>query len=140
MSYMAGQALLRDLVATNSLFSGISGIATEGDLKPLDSGLDQMVALFPSAVPQYDLAGLRRQIMWQCILELYVKFSGDETYNTFGTTRDSLISTIEDDRCMSGTYWVTGLSSGDMMEVRDEQGGGPFFLMQQIMIDIRENI
>jgi hypothetical protein len=139
MSYMTAQGKLKTLLLTNSNFS--AGDVTEGDLRVLDVGRDNLAVLFPGSVPEYNLASMRRSRAWEGVIELYKRFSDDTTYSNFGTLRDSVFLTIEESNCLDETYFITSiLAEGDVVEITDTSGGGPYYVMQMIRVIIEEQI
>lgn len=139
-AYMTAQGLLKTLILTAGA-TFVSGSVTEGDYRVLDSGKTNMVVLIPGSVPSIDTAGMVREQTWECIADVFTKFVDDTSYSTFGTVRDTLISTIDAAPCLSATYFVTAISSdGEARDVFDTQGGGPYFVTQRLRITIQENV
>ena len=139
-AYMTAQGLLKTLILTaTSTFA--AGSVTEGDYRVLDSGVTNSVVLLPGSVPNIDTAGMTREQNWECIADVFTKFVDDTSYSTFGTVRDTLISTIDAAPCLSATYFVMGISSdGEARDVEDIQGSGPYFVTQRLRIAIQENV
>lgn len=138
MSYMTAQGLLKTLLLTCPSF-GVSDV-TEGDLRIQDTGSTNLCILFPGNLIEYDTAGMIHEHTWEAFADLFTKFVDDTSYNTFGALRDAVIATIDADPSLSETYFVTAIrGDGDPYEVRDETGGGPYFIGQRLRITIRED-
>ena len=140
MSYMGAQTLLKTRLLTLSSYFGSSDVA-EGDLRILDNGNTNHIVLFPGGVPVFDTAIMQRSVAWEGVLDLFTKFVDDTSYNTFGTLRDAVIANLDASPCLDATYWVISITSdGDPEEVYDKQGGGPFFVWQQLRLTITEQV
>jgi len=71
----------------------------------------------------------------------YTRFVDDTSYATFGTVRDSLITTIAAAPCLSASYFLTSIvSEEDPNDVFDQQGAGPFFVRQIMRFTIEEQV
>lgn len=139
MSYMTAQALLKTLLLTNSNFG--ANDVTEADLRILDRGITNGAVLFPAGLPTFDLAGMVREHEYEALIDLYVKFTGDDAYNALGTLRDSVIATLDTAKCLGDTYFMMALASdGDPIEVFDSQNRGPFFIWQRLRLTINEQV
>ena len=139
--YMTAQGLLKTLLLTCASF-GASDV-TEGDFRVLDSGSTNTAVLLPGAIPNFDIAGLVRQVEYEAIMDLFTRFVDDTTYNTFGTLRDAVISTLNTGSApaLSAVYFITLLrSDSDPIELFDKQGNGPFFITQRFRITIEEQV
>jgi hypothetical protein len=136
---MPAQALLKTLLLTSPSF--VEGSVTEGDIRVLDSGLTNMCVLYPGSIPAYDTAGMTREHEWDCLADIYTRFLNDTAYSTLGTLRDELILLLDATKFLSVTYYIAGIiSDGDLMDVKDKQGGGPYFVTQRLRVTIVEEV
>ena len=139
MAYMTAQGLLKTLLLTVTGFN--TGDVTEGDLRVLDSGTTYKAVLFPGAINQIDLAGMTRTVEYECILDLFCKFTDDTSYSTFGTFRDLVIARLDANPALSADYFMIAMTSqGEPIEIYDRQGAGPFFINQRFAITIQEQV
>jgi hypothetical protein len=137
--YMAGQALLKTLIATNASFA--AGSVVEGEISILERGVTNACILFPGTVPELDTDGLTRTVEWECLVDLLTRFTGDASYNAFGTLRDSFLATLQANPCLSDDYFITGVrSEGEPDELTDRRGEVVMFIMQRFRVTIQEQI
>jgi hypothetical protein len=139
MGYMTAQGLLKSLLLTNANFG--TNDVTEGDLSILDSGIKNAAVLFPASLVDFDIAGMVRSHTWEGFIDLYTKFEGDGSYSAFGVLRDSVVATLDAEKCLNETYFMTAITSeSDPVEVYDKLGGGPFFIWQRLRLSIDEQV
>ena len=143
MSYMAAQALLKtQLLTLTSTFASTD--VTEGDYRILDGGGPTMAVLIPGSIPQIDLAGMDKTILYECIIDLFVRvLNTDSTFahNSLGTARDAIIANLSVDPIGDATYFFIALrSDGEIDGVYDTQNNGPFHLTQRLVLTIQENV
>ena len=140
MTYMAAQALLKTRLLTIT-GSFDSTDVTEGDIRVLDNNPGNAAVLYPGGVPVFDTAIMTRSVAWEGVMDLFTRFVDDTSYSTFGTLRDAVITNLDASPCLDATYWIISITSdGDPEEVYDKQGGGPFFLWQQLRLTITEQV
>lgn len=138
--YMPAQALLKDLLLDIRDYFGADDV-TEGDYGPMDSSALNCAVLVPGSVPAFDLAGMTREHAYETLLDLFTKFTDDDSYNTFGELRDAVIAQLDANPALSETYFMTSITAdGDPMDVYDKMDAGPFFVTQRFRITIQEQV
>lgn len=139
MTYMAAQGYLKTKLLTCASF-GASDV-TEGDYRVLDSGSTNAAVVIPGTVPALDVAGMVRWHEYDAIVDLFTKFIDDTSYSTFGTLRDAVLAVFITNGTLAADYFVTEIrTDGDIQEVFDRQGAGPFFLTQRFRFVIQEQV
>ena len=141
MSYSTIEARIQTLIQALSAFADAD--VTRGDYRVLDRGSAPYVVLRPGEferVPHTFAGG--RKTEWAVIVELFEKHIGDGTEQTnLETHRQNIIDTADAYPTLNGLSGVhfASLSSGEIPRpVYDEDGSGPFFLLQIMKWEVME--
>ena len=141
MSYSPIEARIQTLIQARSAFDDAD--VTLGDYRVLDRGSAPYVVLRPGEferVPHTFAGG--RKTEWTVIVELFEKHIGDGTEQTnLETHRQNIIDTADAYPTLNGLSGVhfASLSSGEIPRpVYDEDGSGPFFLLQIMKWEVME--
>jgi hypothetical protein len=117
---------------------------TRANYDVLDSEVDKSIVVLPGSFTSTDAAGGTLTRIWSIPFDLFIKYVSDpETNATLTTFRDKLISLLDSYPTLNGQPNITldTLSApDDIDEVRDRQGGGPYFLMQNFRLEITERV
>lgn len=141
MSYASVESTIKTILQAMSRFADAD--VTQGDYRVLDSTtIDDCVVLKPGPFGQADVRAAMSFREWTTVLELFHEY-GDEgtTFTNFIASRDDVISTLEKYPTLNSGTGITRIrvyADGDVMPVNDEDGAGPFFVMQQLRVVVSE--
>lgn len=122
------QTLLQGLTGTFATTAQV----TRGDWRPMDRGISPTAVLFPGAVSPGDhWAAGGEDYIWSVNCDLIVRYLLDGTsWVTLEQTRDAVIALIQKYPTLNalGNCAVGPVNGGDMLEIRNKEGDGPFFI------------
>lgn len=142
---IALQTLLKTLPELADQPDPVGEVCTRSDPKALDSGAEHIAVIWPGTFNSSDAAGGTLTRIWNIPFDLFKRF-GDtdaEIYQAFTAFRDDVIELLDSYPTLNGQPNITldRLStSGDVAEVMDSQGGGPYFLTQPFLLEITERV
>lgn len=146
MSYEALTDDLVDVIQSMSRFADAD--VSKGDDRKLAHGKNDCVILYPgpfSVEEEGEISQGREDWTWTVYLDLFlrVKTNPGADWVLFGAARDDLISTLRKYPNLSQAAIfikeVAVNASSDPQYVFNDQGQGPFFIVQRIVAEIVEN-
>ncbi|RMD64625.1 hypothetical protein D6833_04135 [Candidatus Parcubacteria bacterium] len=144
MAYVdVADAVQAKLQALTSVFANSTDV-TRGDYRVLDTGSQTVAVLVPGAFSAAEIAAYQSKREWVVLVDLFCRYLDDaETWSRFESARDSVIAQLELYPSLDGTTGITQVSvesDGDAVEVFDESGAGPFFVMQRLRVVVTERV
>lgn len=143
MSYLIVQA------ATKTILEGVTGYLDNtsvrlGDYGVLDDGLDHCAVLRPGAISGGETAARITDREYAVLVDIFRKWLNDnDTLQNLAVFRDAVFEQLDKYPTLnlSGTTRVLAITTdGDPVDVNDENGLGPFFVMQRLRIRVRRKI
>lgn len=147
---MSYEALTDDLV---DVIQGMERFAdadvTKGDDTKLGHGKNDCVILYPgpfTVEEEGEISQGREDRIWTVYVDIFQRVGGQNpatSWDSFCTMRDDMVSTLRQYPNLSQTSIFVkevAVNAPDASQyVFNERGQGPFFIVQRITADIREN-
>ncbi len=132
------------LQGLTSVFTNAAQV-TRGDWRTLDGGTSPLAVLYPDVIDEGTTwtAGTTEYI-WRIKLDLFERFLNDgTTHISFEQHRDAVLQHMQKYpklNGLAGIVVVGQMSSTEILEVYDKDGGGPFWLLQTFTWPVTEAI
>lgn len=143
MSYDAIEgAFLTLLQALTGTFA-TSAQVTRGDWRIVDSGLSPLAVLYPGPFSEGDTwASGGTDYQWTVNCQLITRFLNNGTSQvSMEQTRDAVVAQIQKYptlNALAGVQAVGRVNGGEIVELRDKDGGGPYFLQTDLTWQVTE--
>lgn len=140
--------------ALQTTLKGVTGLAdevdgrehvTRCDPRVLDLGFLKNAIIEPGTFTSDDAAAYQIRRMWVYPVVIAYKFTGvsqAESRRAFVAFRDAVITRLDNYPTLSNTADITvqRLSADEPDELMDKAGGGPYFIVQTINVEILERV
>lgn len=143
MSYTTIEAGVQTLLRALSRFAEAD--VTRGDWRVLDSGGAPCVVLYPGPFEAEEAGDWgQKWHFWTVYADVFERYTDNGSSETaFEATRQDVMDTIHAYPTLNGVSGVTralARRGGDLQYIYDRDGGGPYYVMQQITIEVVEKV
>jgi hypothetical protein len=141
VSYASTEERIQTLLQGLTSVFATTAQVTRGDWRPLDTGIATLAVLYPGEFREAGMTRHSSSFHWTINLEFFLRFS-NTAYTDFGSKRDAILQHLQKYPTLNvlGNANREETSGGDIREVFDKDGNGPFFLSQVISIRVADYI
>jgi hypothetical protein len=114
---------------------------SQGNYDIIENGAPSHIVLVPGAVGPEQVGSCTLLRTWDVMIDIFIRYSVDNPWTTFQTVRANVMAKLDAYPTLNNptTMVVQQLvSAGDVSEVFEKNGEGPFYLLQRLRLTVEE--